>query len=86
MKELSLLFNLRASHGTIASAFLDTITVPVSKNKNRDVKDPGNYRSIAMSKVITKLFEHLILSHALHICIVVKTNLVLSLISNIALI
>jgi len=36
--------------------------VPISKNKNGNISDAGNYRPVSLAIIISKLFEHYILS------------------------
>ena len=48
-------------HGFIPSNCLTTMLVPVSKSSVKDVRDPNNYRPIALASVISKLFERIIL-------------------------
>ena len=60
---LSILFNLCLRHGFIPHACIDTVLVPIVKNKNKNVQDINNYRPIALATVISKLFERFILYH-----------------------
>jgi len=41
---------------------MQTVIVPICKNKNGDVCDAGNYTPISLATVISELFEHYILS------------------------
>ena len=40
---------------------LDSVIVPLSKNKNGDLSDKNNYKPTALSSVISKVFENVIL-------------------------
>ena len=40
---------------------LDSVVVPLVKNKNGDLSDKNNYRPIALSRTISKVFENVIL-------------------------
>ena len=42
---------------------VETIIIPVLKCSNGDVQSLNNYRPIAITSVISKLFEHYVLSH-----------------------
>ena len=59
---LSVLFTAAHVHGHLPLRMLDTILVPIVKNKTGDVTDVGNYRPIASATAISKLYELLILS------------------------
>jgi len=39
-----------------------TVIVPICKNKNGDVSDGGTYMIVSRATIISKLFEHYILS------------------------
>ena len=52
-------------HGFIPHACIDTVLVPIAKNKNKNVQDINNYRPIALATVTSKLFERFILYHIL---------------------
>jgi len=41
---------------------MQTVIVPICKNKNGSVSDAGNYRPVSLATIISKLFEHYILS------------------------
>ena len=54
---LSTFFTSALTHGHIPDAFMQSISVPVIKNKYGDSNDVNNYRPIALSpaKIFTKL-------------------------------
>ena len=53
---LSSLFNVCLMHGEIPQECMQTVIVPICKNKN------GNYRPVSLATIISKLFDHYILS------------------------
>ena len=59
---LSLLFNCCISHGHLPIELLDTIIVPLIKDKKGDISDKDNYRPIALTCIMSKVFEHVVLS------------------------
>jgi len=40
---------------------MQTVIVPICKNKNGNISDAGNYRPVSLVTIISKLFEHYIL-------------------------
>ena len=48
-------------HGHICQDFLLTTLVPLIKNKLGDGKSSDNYRSIALSSVVLKIFDWIVL-------------------------
>jgi len=59
---LSGLFNVCLVHGKIPNACMQTVIVPICKNKNEDITDAGNYRPASLATIIFKSFQHYILS------------------------
>jgi len=59
---LSTLFNVCLMHGKIPQECIQTVIVPICKNKNGNISDAGNYRPVSLATIISKLFEHYILS------------------------
>ena len=49
-------------HGKIPQEWMQTVIVPICKNKNGNVSDAGNYRPVSLATIISKLYEHYILS------------------------
>jgi len=37
---------------------MQTVIVPICKNKNGDISDAGNYRPVSIATIISKLLEH----------------------------
>ena len=48
-------------HCYLPISMLDSVIVPLVKNRNGDLSDKNNYRPIALSSVISKVFENVIL-------------------------
>ena len=59
---LSSLFNVCLMHGKIPQECMQTVIVPICKNKNGNISDAGNKRPVSLATIISKLFEHYILS------------------------
>ena len=58
---LCLLFNSMLVHAYLPQDFMSTIIVPLVKDKKGDLCDVNNYRPIAITTVISKLFEIILL-------------------------
>ena len=58
---LAKLFNCFIIHGYLPKAFMYTVLVPVVKDKKNDLSDCDNYRPIALTTIISKLLEIVIL-------------------------
>ena len=56
-----MLFTSMFIHGHAPESMVETVLVPVLKNKAGDLSDTNNYRPIALSNVISKLIEIIIL-------------------------
>jgi hypothetical protein len=59
---LTLLFNMCLCHCYLPDELIKTTVVPLLKNKSGDISDVNNYRAIALSNCLSKLFESLMLS------------------------
>ena len=57
----SLMFNSMIQHGYVPEAFMDTLILPIVKDTKEDLGDSDNYRPIALTSVISKVFELVIL-------------------------
>ena len=66
---LCLLFNLFLKHGYVPSQFMHSVIIPLVKNKCGSLTDINNYRAIAISSVMSKLFEMLLY---LILCLLVR--------------
>ena len=60
---LAVFVNLCLYHGIMPGKCMETIIIPVLKCSNGDVQSLNNYRPIAITSVISKLFENYVLSH-----------------------
>ena len=49
-------------HGHVSKPMMDTVLVPIIKDKKGDVTSADNYRPIALTTVSSKLFELIFLS------------------------
>ena len=49
-------------HGYLPQELMDTILIPVVKNKGGNVSDSGFYRPIAIANVVSKVLESILLS------------------------
>jgi len=54
---LAILFNLFINFSYLPNSFMQLIIVPLVKNKAGDLLDLNNYRAIALSPVLSKLFD-----------------------------
>jgi len=58
---LSSLFNVCLMHDKIPQECMQTVIVPICKNKNGNISDAENYRPGSLATIISKLFEHYML-------------------------
>ena len=58
---LSICFTSMFKHCYLPSSMLDSVIVPLVKNRNSDLSDKNNYRPIVLSSAISKVFENVIL-------------------------
>jgi hypothetical protein len=59
---LCIFFNAVICHGYIPRDLMDTIIVPIVKDKKGNLESKDNYRPIALTTVMSKIFEILILN------------------------
>ncbi len=59
---ITMLFNCILCHGYIPTKLMDTIIVPIVKDKKGDLSSKDNYRPIALTTVMSKVLETLILN------------------------
>jgi hypothetical protein len=63
---LCLFFNCVLLHGYLCLDLMDTILIPILKDKKGDITSKENYRPIAITTVVSKLFEMVILNRYKH--------------------
>ena len=78
---LSICITCMFKHCYIPSSMLDSVIVPLVKNRNGDLSDKNNYRPIALSSTISKVFEKVILYRLEEYLGRQTTNLVLKLVT-----
>ena len=54
---MSMVISSIFTHGFIPRSMMDSVIVPVIKNKNKRINDKGNYRPICLSTVCSKMVE-----------------------------
>ena len=59
---LAICFNAFIVHGFLPSYLTDSVIIPIVKDKCKNISDAGNYRPIALSSVLSKVFELILLS------------------------
>ena len=55
------LFNVIISHGFAPMDFRLSTLIPIPKNKRKSRNDSDNYRAIALSSILGKMLDHLLL-------------------------
>ena len=58
---LAICFNAFIVHGFLPSSLTDSVIIPIVKDKSKNISDIGNYRPIALSSVLSKVFELILL-------------------------
>ena len=58
---ISLLFTCMLTHGIPPSGLLLSTIIPIPKNKRGNMSDSSNYRAIALSSLLCKLFDTIII-------------------------
>ena len=64
---LSFLFNCMLSHTVVPKQMLIAVLIPITKNRRKSLYDSSNYRSIALSSIIGKVFDRIVLNLHGHI-------------------
>ncbi len=64
---ISLLFHSMVHHGFSPSDFLLSTLVPIPKNKRKSVNNSDNYRAIALSSILGKLLDKILLLKCNHV-------------------
>ena len=59
---LSMFFNSVICHGYIPIGLMETVIIPIVKDKKGDIGSKNNYRLIALTSILSKIFEILILT------------------------
>ena len=54
-------FTVCLSHGYLPTALIETTIVPIVKNKSGNLSDTNNYRPIALTTIVSKILEYVIL-------------------------
>ena len=62
---LSIVLNCMIVHGYLPSKFMDTLLIPIVKDKKGDITDGDNYRPIAITCVASKILELVMLDRFL---------------------
>ena len=60
---IGLLFNLFIQYSYVPAVFMESKIIPLIKSKSGNLSDVNNYRAIAISTAISKLFESVIESY-----------------------
>ena len=68
---ISLLFTAKLVHGIAPGALLLSTLVPIPKNKRGNKSDSSNYRAIAISSLLEKIFDIIVLTEQ---CKSLETN------------
>ena len=69
---------MKHGHNFIVNTILETVIIPVIKNKSGDATDKHNYRPLAISTTMSKVLELLML----HKLILIYTLLIINLVLN----
>lgn len=59
---IALLYNCMVSHGFAPADFRLSTIIPLPKNKRKSLNASNNYRAIALSSILGKLLDHILLS------------------------
>ena len=67
MIHLSLLLTMMLKHSYVPTKMLQSVLVPIPKNVKKSLADSNNYRSIAISSVLGKLLDNIVIAKNGHI-------------------
>ena len=59
---IAMLFNVMLLHGTLPNDFCVSILIPIPKGSRVDVRKPRNYREIALSSILCKIFDNIFIT------------------------
>ena len=59
---IAMLFNAMLLHGTLPNDFLVSILIPIPKGSRVDVRKTQNYRAIALSSILGKILDNIIIT------------------------
>lgn len=60
---LTMFFNLCLGHSHLPQELLDTVVIPIVKDRTGDIADMGNYRPISLATVIAKVLDSVLDAH-----------------------
>ncbi|PZC79703.1 hypothetical protein B5X24_HaOG216011 [Helicoverpa armigera] len=60
---LAMFYNLCISHGYLPHGLMQTLVVPIAKNRTGDIADKTNYRPISLATIIAKVLDSVLNSH-----------------------
>ena len=72
---LSILFFLMLSHCYAPSSFCISTMVPIPKKSSGSMGEITNYRGIALSSLLSKIFDNCIISNQMTVCLLMIYNL-----------
>ena len=64
---LSMFLNAMFAHGYMPDKLMQSVIIPIVKNKKGDITNMDNYRPIAITTVLSKILELIILSKFRHL-------------------
>ena len=59
---LSILFSCMIKHMVVPESFALSTIIPIPKDKRKSLNDSSNYRAIALSSILGKILDHILLS------------------------
>ncbi|PZC73158.1 hypothetical protein B5X24_HaOG209950 [Helicoverpa armigera] len=60
---LAMLFNMCISHGYLPPGLMQTLVVPIAKNRTGDMADKTNYRPISLATIVAKVLDSVLNSY-----------------------